>query len=240
MASHWVGISQEDEQSLRQLADLLHLFHFRNKNQHRHSIWWRSFSTFRQQLNYLIKDISLTTDVPSTHLARVRKRSQDAKVCTRLLERTIFWQDVLLTKWQHTFSQLVADGRFTVLGVVLIASLAQVCAITGITADLEDLGQAEVEKVLEEFAKEDWNLGPQVKWSTEVEDLGQVVRREEAVRSVPNAGSHDTAHPNESQKSYGAAVETTTGHTLFAAKGKGHDRKRKRRDVIDDLFSDLF
>jgi hypothetical protein len=194
---------------------------------------------FRQQLNRLLEDIFLLTDAPATHLARARKKAQDLKNRTRIQQRLAFWQSVLLTNWQHTFSQLVADGRFAVLGVVLIASLAQVCAITGLTANLEQLGQAEVEKVLEEFAREDWDLGPHLTGSADFEDLGQVVKREQAIRSMPAAESDQKPHSNESKKSFGAAVGTPTNHARPVTKEKCHNRKRRNKDAIDDLFSDL-
>jgi hypothetical protein len=236
MASSWLDILPEDGQSLRELANLLHLFHFRNKNQHRHSLWWRSFSTFRQQLNQLIKDISLMTDVPATHLARARKRSQDAKVRTRLLNRTTFWQDVLLTKWQHTFSQLVADGRFAVLGIILIACLAQVCAITGLTAGLEQLGQAEVEKVLEEFAKEDWGLGPVSLGSTTCEDLGQIIAREPIGQHQSPATVSHVALPAENDL---FLIKPSAGRRKEGMTEERQAKQRKKGDPIDELFNAL-
>jgi hypothetical protein len=239
MASSWQGISRENEQSLRHVADILHLFHFRNKNQHRHSLWWRSFSTFRQQLNRLLQDISLLTDVPATHLERARKKAQDLKSRARIQQRLTFWQNVLLTKWQHAFSQLVADGRFAVLGVVLIASLAQICAITGLIATLEQLGQAEVEKVFEEFAKEDWGLAPESSRSTRCEDLGQVVAREPILRHHSSATVCHAVLPAQHDFSLDTRSLIQMQRREQPSPEKRQAKKRKKGDAIDELFGAL-
>ena len=239
MASNWPVISREDEQSLRQLADLLHLFHFRNKNQHRHSLWWRSFSMFRQQLNHLLSDLFWLTDVPTTHLARARKNSQDSKYRTRIQQRMTFWQETLLTKWQHAFTQLVANGRFAVLGLVLIALLAQVCAITGLTADLEELGQANVEKVLEEFAKEDWGLGPAPSESTRFEDLGQIIARGPLVQDQPLATVGHVAPPAQDRLSLNVKTPVQTQRREELLSQRRQAKKRKKGDAIDQLFGAL-
>jgi hypothetical protein len=240
MASNWHNISQEDEQSLRHIADILHLFHFRNKNQHRHSSWWRSFSMFRQQLNRLLEDIFLLTDAPATHLARARKKAQNLKNRTRIQQRLTFWQSVLLTKWWHVFSQLVADGRFAVLGVVLLASLAQVCAINGLTADLEQLGQAEVEKVLEEFAKEEWGLGQHfTELEKEDEDLGHVVDRED-LSQPQQASISDCGEKAAERKEIAKSTSIIrTKYSLTSQPTATREKRRKRRDAIDDLFNVL-
>lgn len=53
----------------------------------------------------------------------------------------------------------MADGRFSVLGLVVLAVLAGVCRVVGVVEGLEVLGQREVERVLEEFGGEVWGEG---------------------------------------------------------------------------------
>ncbi|KAF2768475.1 hypothetical protein EJ03DRAFT_257773, partial [Teratosphaeria nubilosa] len=146
--------SEEDWQTLQHLSDLLHIFHHRNKNQHRRSTWWRHFSIFRRQLTCLGNEMTSLHEVPTTHLEKTKKKFRDQQIRKQLDQRIPFWQDVMVARWQHAFSQIAADGRFSVLGLVLLATLAEACRITGITAAIEDLGQAEVEKVLAKFAEE--------------------------------------------------------------------------------------
>lgn len=52
------------------------------------------------------------------------------------------------------FSQLVADGRFAVLGVVLMAVLGEVCAVVGVTEGLDVRGEEEAGGVIERFGRE--------------------------------------------------------------------------------------
>ena len=59
----------------------------------------------------------------------------------------------------RAFSQVVADGRFSVLGLVMLGCLSGVCRVVGVVEGLEVLGQEEVERVLEEFGREAWGDG---------------------------------------------------------------------------------
>lgn len=61
-----------------------------------------------------------------------------------------------MPKWHNAFAQVVADGRFAVLGVVLLAALAQVTRIVGLVSVYEAMGEEEVRRVLEKFAREGW------------------------------------------------------------------------------------
>lgn len=63
---------------------------------------------------------------------------------------------MLVARWQRAFSQVVADGRFSVLGLVMLGVLGGVCKVVGVTEGLEGEGQAEIERVLEEFGREAW------------------------------------------------------------------------------------
>ncbi|EME81974.1 uncharacterized protein MYCFIDRAFT_18376, partial [Pseudocercospora fijiensis CIRAD86] len=102
---------------------LLHLFHHRNKNQHRRSHWYKHMNTFRRQLQSLLSDLKTLNSVPSTHTSA----------------RLEFWREVMVSKWQFAFSQVVADGRFSVLGVFLYSCLAEVGKLVGMTGMLEEL-----------------------------------------------------------------------------------------------------
>ncbi len=138
--------SASDLKSLQHLSGLLYLFHHRNKNQHRRSIWWRHFSTFRRQLNNLVSEVQSLHEVPTTHLQRSKKKAQDLETKDLVSKRIEFWIDVLVPKWHSTFSQIVTDGRFAVLGLVLIAVLAQACQITGINAGFNEAEVALIEE----------------------------------------------------------------------------------------------
>ena len=187
MSADEFGISKDDQATLQHLSDILHLFHHRNHNQHRRSIWWRHFSVFRKHVSKLVADLEDLKEVPPTQLARIQKKARDQQTRTTMERNLVFWRDVLVPKWQHAFSQVIADGRFAVLGLTLIAILAEVCRILGITAIYEEMGQLEVEKVLERFAEEGWegrDGDPRGLTTSGQEDQGEVI-----VRGATDAGS---------------------------------------------------
>ncbi|KAF2719616.1 hypothetical protein K431DRAFT_211726, partial [Polychaeton citri CBS 116435] len=118
---------------------ILHLIHHRNKNQHRRSHWYRHFDIFRRHVNTLCSQITTLNHRPPTNLERARKRARDKDLQLQIRQRLDAWQDVYVAKWQHAFSQLVADGRFAVVGLALLGALAEVCEVTGITAVFEEV-----------------------------------------------------------------------------------------------------
>jgi len=229
------AFTKEEEEKICHQSDLLHLFYHRNNNQHRRSIWWRHLRIFRKQLNALLATVKELNEVPSTHVARTKKKVRDPQLRILLQQRLHSWQDVVVPKWQHAFSQLSADGRFGVLGLMLLASLAEVCAITGITAGFEDLGQVEVERALHRFADEGWDEnGSLVHYYGE--DVGELVQRDHL-----RSNGSDTAVSSEN---LGLRAATRPGSTISDASkalpaAKLMKKKRKKGDAIDDLFSGL-
>lgn len=53
----------------------------------------------------------------------------------------------MLISFSH-FSQLIAVGPFAMLGLVMMASVARLCRITGITTAYEEIGSADIHGVL--------------------------------------------------------------------------------------------
>ena len=237
-----IEFSKDELESLEHLSDLLHLFYHRNKNQHRRSIWWRHFAIFRRQLNGLIEEVRSLHEVPTSHLGRTRKKAKDKETQTEISERLDFWKDVLVPKWQNAFSQIIADGRFGVLGLVLLATLAQVCQLTGITVAFDDMGQAEVEKVLEQFGKEHWEDASDLPREpiVEGEDLGEVVLRDEQHREdgiitpLTTSRTLDSSPDSVQPRQVGSGRKRPSTDQLKLAK-----KKRKKGNAIDDLFSGL-
>ncbi|KAH9842224.1 ribonuclease MRP protein subunit rmp1-like [Teratosphaeria destructans] len=244
------AVSEEDRQTLRHLSDLLHVFHHRNNNQHRRSTWWRHFSIFRRQLTCLSNEIRSLHEFPTTHLEKAKKKSRDQQIRKQLEQRISFWQDVMVTRWQHAFSQIASDGRFSVLGLVLLAALAEACRITSITTAIEDLGQGEVEKVLAKFAEESredcGNHMAKPSTFTDHEDYGEVVARgqigEGRVESNEIAKAKDVTS-TMSTKNAAIAVHSKQGVKRSGSRiidfGKRKRQKKPKGDAIDDLFSGL-
>ncbi|KAK6008400.1 hypothetical protein QM012_000303 [Aureobasidium pullulans] len=170
---------------LQHLHTLMHLLHHRNHNQHRRSTWYRHFNIFRRHLGNMLEHLMVLAHVPTTNLARHKKKAEDEALRLRIQQTVSFWRDVLVPKTQHAFGQLIADGRFAVLGVVLMAILGHVCRVFGLISVYEELGEEETRKAIEVFAAEGWaedeGLGVLVPRDAEKrEDLGEVLKREDS------------------------------------------------------------
>lgn len=229
-----IDFTKEDLSKLEHLSDLLHLFHHRNKNQHRRSIWWRHFSTFRKQLNALVYEIQSLHEVPATHLQRSRKKTQDRETKATVTQRIEFWREVLVPKWHASFSQTVADGRFSVLGLVLIAVLAQSCQIVGISSGVEDEEMHDAEEALQDLTES--TEASSIKRANTPpppsgEDLGEVVKREQ-VGEKPK----DEVAPQETPSDGKTKAQR---REKIATKSDPPRKKRKKANAIDDLFSSL-
>jgi ribonuclease MRP protein subunit RMP1 len=148
--------TKDDLVQLDHFSSLLHLLHHRNQNQHRRSIWYRHFSLFRKHLTALLADYTTLLATPTSAVERTRLKALTPSLHIRISKRLAFWQDVLVARWMRAFSQVVADGRFSVLGLVMLGVLGGVCRVVGVVDGLEAEGQAEIERVLEEFGREAW------------------------------------------------------------------------------------
>lgn len=81
---------------------------------------------------------------------------------------------------QSQFSQLVSVGPFAMLGLVMMASVARVCRISGITAVYEEIASGDIQGVLS--ASDDLSLADEFASVLEGEeewDEGIVIRRDE-------------------------------------------------------------
>ena len=218
-------LSTQHLSELQHLSSLLHLFHHRNHNQHRRSPWYRHFSIFRRQLTRLTDAYAELSRIPDTQLGKHRKKAADQQTLAAIQQRLEFWRDVVIPKAQHGFSQVAADGRFAVLGVFLLAVLGQICAVTGIVSEYEDLAQEEVERVLQQFADEEWGgsgrgggagggggvtngdgKGRAGGNLAMVEDVGEVVTRERSADSSREP-SRKASPAVESQRLSGVEVD---------------------------------
>jgi len=241
-------VSKEDLTHLQHLSDILHLFHHRNQNQHRRSPWWRHLSIFRKQLRTLCAQFESLHEFPTTHLARSKKKVQDQRVTDQIQQTLAFWRDVLVPKWQHAFSQVAADGRFAVLGLVPLGALAEVCRIVGLTAAFEELGQAEVERVIERFAEEGFEGRTDVRpsiLSGQSEDVGELVARHFVGLDVPSTRPVAKAGVEYARASQHQAPSNAKRNVLKRSSKNSIEspakvrRRGKKGDAIDDLFSGL-
>jgi ribonuclease MRP protein subunit RMP1 len=234
-------IKDADQEMICHLSDLLHLFNHRNKNQHRRSVWWRHFAVFRKQLDDLASDVKSLREIPTTHLAKTKKKAVDEQTTERIKQQTAFWQDTMVPKWQRAFSQVTADGRFSIPGLFLLAVLADVCRIMGITVAFEELAKSKVEKLLQDFAQESrLELGSRkispIK-DSDAEDVGEKLERD-----APPSSDVETREFSSKELEKAAMMPQTAkapNDSLMAGPKPEKRRKRRKGNAIDDLFRGL-
>ncbi|EAT83352.2 hypothetical protein SNOG_09160 [Parastagonospora nodorum SN15] len=160
-AATLVMATPHDKAMLLDVHGLLDKIFARNQNQHRRSHWWKSLHAFRKQLGLLLEEMAGS--------------KAEAKIEARLR----YWDEKFIHMWYY---QLVAVGPFAMLGIVMMASVARVCRICGITAVYEEIASGDIKGVLSandelalagEFAGV---LDEEEGWG---EDEGVVVEREE-------------------------------------------------------------
>ncbi|KAF6241572.1 hypothetical protein HO173_000283 [Letharia columbiana] len=126
-----------------------HLLHHRNKNQHRHSKWWKWFSMLKHCLSKLIHEIQ-------------------ARDILRAQARVKHMYQVLLPRCYACFTQLIQDSQFSSLGLTLVAELSR---IRRLVAPYTDQAEDRMDPAMELVDSKDnfpLNLS---------EDFGEAVRR---------------------------------------------------------------
>ncbi|PYH66051.1 meiosis protein MEI2 [Aspergillus vadensis CBS 113365] len=124
------------------------------------------------------------------------------------------------------FSAVVADGQFSTLGTVLIATLARLAKATGIDKELRLSSQTE--KAL---------TGPI--YGTDAqrrEDMGVILCRPEG-SSTPTLLS-GTQVPEVSRRAHDE-VSLKAPESTVGSKKKSMRKKKRKKDAIDDLFDSL-
>ncbi|EUC42868.1 hypothetical protein COCMIDRAFT_39099 [Bipolaris oryzae ATCC 44560] len=136
-ASPLFSASTHEIAMLHDIHSLLDKLFIRNRNQHRRSTWWKALHGFRKQMALLLGELE------AKELREYERRQ-------RVQARLRFWDERgEVHAWYYQFSQLVAVGPFSPLGLVMMASVARVCRITGITSVYEQIASAEVKGVLD-------------------------------------------------------------------------------------------
>ncbi|KAJ5237853.1 hypothetical protein N7489_007944 [Penicillium chrysogenum] len=173
---------------------MLHLIFHRNKNQHRRTKWWKWLSILKRAT------LDFARSGVKSHLA------------THVIPRCYI-----------AFSTVVADNQFSALGVVLLAVLARLSKITGISHQKMEPATTKSRMTV---AKE---------------DLGERIRRIDNAPLAPVKISHADSKvsrvskekPTEKSAEYTESTEDGVSKTTSK-------KKKKKKNAIDDLFSGLF
>ena len=117
---------------------------------------------------------------------------------------------------------MVADGQFSTLGTVLLATLARLTKVTGVDRDLKHLSQVE--------RKESRISHPNTKAPPKKEDVGELVHRTE---DVPRQ-----AKVSEARNSPGPVTRPhETAKKARTVETKAPKKKKRMKNAIDDLFA---
>ncbi|KAK0662179.1 hypothetical protein DIS24_g1923 [Lasiodiplodia hormozganensis] len=195
-------LKPHEHADLTTFCDMLHLVHHRNVNQHRHSIWWRSFSVFRRELSHFVAEYN-TYQPPAAAAAAAstagpkKPSAKASKVAARrAAARLEAWKNDHVPRWYLAFTDVIASTQFSAIGLALLAVLARVTQITGITAAYEDEAERAMQAVLRDFAAKDANgLFGAVKAdesASRTEDLGEAVGRREDFGEVVSRDDDET------------------------------------------------
>ncbi|KAF2446304.1 hypothetical protein P171DRAFT_256892 [Karstenula rhodostoma CBS 690.94] len=132
-AEEVMNAPDKDKAQLKDIHALLDKLFVRNRNQHRRNHWFKSLWQFRKEMRLLVQEME-----------HKKKKWAAEQIALRLK----YWDDKCIHQWYLHFTQLVAVGPFAVLGLALMASVARVCRITGITAVYEEMASEDVKGVL--------------------------------------------------------------------------------------------
>ncbi|KAF3020055.1 hypothetical protein E8E15_008475 [Penicillium rubens] len=174
---------------------MLHLIFHRNKNQHRRTKWWKWLSILKRAT------LDFARSGVKSHLA------------THVIPRCYI-----------AFSTVVADNQFSALGVVLLAVLARLSKITGISHQKMEPATTKSRMTV---AKE---------------DLGERIRRIDNAPLAPVKISHADSKVSRvsKEKPTEKSAEYTESTEDGVSKTTSKKKKKKKKNAIDDLFSGLF
>ncbi|KAL9080276.1 MAG: hypothetical protein Q9157_000926 [Trypethelium eluteriae] len=174
----------------------------------------------------------------------------------KMQQRLSWWQNGLIKKWWIAFTHVLALNQFAQLGLFLIATLARISRLTGLTAALEQAADAETEALITRFATEEIHNPPGVAGDSDGEDIGEIVQRHvprspnkgrDLTTAPSNLGDGANIDPHENQTNEALYQEDQTPSlpgqkrkfTIPVTPSASKKKMRKTGNAIDDLFSGL-
>ncbi|CAG8901921.1 unnamed protein product [Penicillium egyptiacum] len=181
------------DKEILEVHSMLHLIFHRNKNQHRRAKWWKWLSILKRAT------LDFARSGVKSHLA------------THVIPRCYI-----------AFSTVLADNQFSTLGIVLLAVLARLSKITGISHQLKTEPVTSKSKMSPVVAKE---------------DLGERIGRVDNAPLTPVKISQSDSNVSKVSK---ISKEKPTEKPTEDGVSKSTSKKKKKKNAIDDLFSGLF
>ncbi|KAJ9242786.1 hypothetical protein DTO166G5_541 [Paecilomyces variotii] len=200
---------------IRTIHSMTHMIYHRNKNQHSSAKWWKWLRILKSSIYSLLMALEddMTGKTVATYEDHLRRR--------------------LIPRCYLAFSAVVADTQFSALGTVLLAIVARVAGVVGIQE--ENLQESPV--AYDEVDKPSYGtaLG-------QPQDIGEPVHRATNAPALTRQQADDelTAARVRRPKSKSASDDQTSAPN--PSKSKRHEpstRKKRKKNAIDDLFSNL-
>ncbi|PYH77760.1 hypothetical protein BO82DRAFT_293034 [Aspergillus uvarum CBS 121591] len=208
-----------DLEKLFAIHSILHLIYHRNKNQHGNTKWWKWLAILKRTTRKLVMSIG--------HRPSYIAGQSSAPKYTKPLAHAI------IPKCYLVFSTVVADGQFSTLGTVLLATLARLAKAIGFRKELKIPATTVGTSALDSSSE-----------TTKEEDVGIVVSRGRPDPVTPLPPDHcdldDLGHLAY-QKSTGSLPRRLGRHeeTKIEERIQKKRKKNRRKDAIDDLFDSL-
>ncbi|PYI23312.1 hypothetical protein BO86DRAFT_50918 [Aspergillus japonicus CBS 114.51] len=208
-----------DLEKLFAIHSILHLIYHRNKNQHGNTKWWKWLAILKRTTRKLVMSIG--------HRPSYIAGQSSAPKYTKPLAHTIIPRCYLV------FSTVVADGQFSTLGTVLLATLARLAKAIGFRKELKIPATTVVTSALDSSSE-----------ITKEEDVGTVVSRGRPNPVIPLPPDHcdlDDLGRMAYQKSTGSLPRGSgrCEETKMEERIQKKKKKNRRKDAIDDLFDSL-
>lgn len=118
------------EIQLREILNVLGLLHHRNKNQHRQAKWWKWLSMLKRCLEKLTTDLEKSDAVRCTGRIRYMEYFLFSR-CYVSVKLGIGLLTCFMLMGYRSFAQVIQDGQFASLGIVLVAQLAKIERLVG-------------------------------------------------------------------------------------------------------------
>ncbi|EFR03311.1 hypothetical protein MGYG_06310 [Nannizzia gypsea CBS 118893] len=231
---------------VRSIHRTLHLLYHHNKNQHRCTKWWKWLNMLRRWTLNLACEIERIEKFEDVRSADGSDEHPFAPVW-RIMS---YLHDELVPRCYRAFSTVVADIQFCSLGVVLLATLAEVFKVVQINkGELSNIAQ----ELGDEKASEP-TPRPASNAAVANEDFGEVIRRSEVdtqvKKKVDSAVSTDGEAVTKKKKKSGLdkgikrKVDDDTAMAVSmdkpgSSKEKKTKKKKRKVNAIDDIFAGL-
>ncbi|KAF9892201.1 hypothetical protein FE257_002607 [Aspergillus nanangensis] len=200
-----------DADKLFLVHSMLQLIFHRNKNQHGKSKWWKWLSILKRTTLKLANSLEYGEPGPSAHVYRGYLATQ------------------VVPKCYLAFSTVVADGQFSTLGTVLLATLSRLAKVTRIDRELK--------------ARQTQRPRAQIpaRGTPKGEDVGEVLSRpiESTSKEVMNPSGARASHGSSKSRQGVGEVGLKKKKENSSVDSRNPKKKRRKVDAIDDLFDGL-